>query len=249
MDQRTLMHMSTELVVIGGMCYYFTRKNNELRRELNDLRNEMDELREYVEALSARSHAPLSAPQVHGLSGSFSGPQSLSGPQGLSVDQVMREQAERHLREQSDREQAERQLRDQAVREQAERQIREQAARDQAMREQAMREQVAREKAARERPIHAPIHAGASRREVGRGRMRAGGQGREGERIGTGGTKIRPCQPGPAPGPVTHWQAGLSNLEPPGEFESPPRPGARRAGLNLPICGGGRITRAACVAL
>jgi hypothetical protein len=54
MDQRTMMHLGTELVLFCGMFYYTSRSLTELRKEIADLREENQELRDYVD-----QHRPI----------------------------------------------------------------------------------------------------------------------------------------------------------------------------------------------
>jgi hypothetical protein len=54
MDQRTMMHLGTELVLFCGTFYYTSRSLAELRKEIADLREENQELRDYVD-----QHRPI----------------------------------------------------------------------------------------------------------------------------------------------------------------------------------------------
>jgi hypothetical protein len=49
MDQKTIFHVSSELVLFGGLFYYMHNKNNVLKKEISNLQMEIDELRELVE--------------------------------------------------------------------------------------------------------------------------------------------------------------------------------------------------------
>jgi hypothetical protein len=75
MDQKTIVHVGTELALLGSLFYYTYKMNSQLQLQVNQLREELNDLRDYIDNNQLSSGRPeesdLSAKKIQQMIHSY----------------------------------------------------------------------------------------------------------------------------------------------------------------------------------